>query len=231
MNLKRMAAPAALAVSLAAPAAHASNLETVVTFDWVSTSYTTADAHPVTPSGSLTLTLPGTITTQTFDTGNLGAAAISDITAFTYTFSDGLSVGLSDLTSPVSPATGKITVSSDTWESSDTVSPAGGPTGIYLISGFNFSGKKTFPPPSSGLAPFQIANTAGLPTNVALDSNTLTPQASQGSASTDAGYWELASFTEESTVPLPRGLPLLLTGLVALGLLLRRPGSLAALPA
>jgi hypothetical protein len=41
----------------------------------------------------------------------------------------------------------------------------------------------------------------------------------------------LASFTEESTVPLPPGLPLLLTGLVALGLLLRRPGSLAALPA
>src|ERR1700685_2395073 len=106
MNLKRMAAAAALALALAValgePAAHASNLETVVTFDWVSTSYTTADTHPVTPSGSLTLTLPGTITTQTFDTGNLGAAAITDITAFSYTFSDGLSVGLSDLTSPVS---------------------------------------------------------------------------------------------------------------------------------
>jgi hypothetical protein len=176
----------------------------------VSTSYITADPHPVTPSGSLTLTLPGTITTQTFDTGNLGAAAISDITAFTYTFSDGLSVGLS---------------------SSDSTTPAGGPTGIYLISGFTLSGKKTYPPSGSGLAPFPIANTAGLPTNVALDANTLTPQASQGTASNDAGYWELASLTEESTVPLPPGLPLLLTGVAALGLLLRQRDSLTASPA
>jgi hypothetical protein len=182
--------PAGAALLVGLPLA--AGASTIATFDWVQTSSTTSDPTPVTPSGVLTLTLPSTITAQTFNTGNLGSAAAADITGFSYTFSDSLHVGLSNLTSR--------TISGNDWQTSNLVTPAGASSGIYLISGFNLSGSEVFPGDPRA-ASFQIANSAGLPSLVAQDSNSITPFAGQGAASNDAGYWELKSF--QTPVPVP----------------------------
>jgi hypothetical protein len=187
----------------------AAQASTIVTFDWVSTS---ASGGSTVPNGMLALTLPGTITTQTFDSGNLGSSALAgaDITGFSFEYSDGLTVGLSNLTSrTVSPEkTGDWA-----WYTSDSVTPSGGPTGFYLITGFQLAGSKVFPGDPRA-ANFSIANTAGQLTLIAPDSNGITPFAGQGVASSDAGYWELASI---QTVPLPATLWLFASGIAGLG--------------
>jgi hypothetical protein len=203
----RRALVAGVALSLLPFAA--AQASSIVTFDWVSTS---ASGGSTTPNGALTLTLPGTITTQTFDSGNLGSSALAaaDISAFSFEYSDGLSVGLSNLTArTVSPEK-----SGDwAWYTSDSVTPSGGPTGIYLITGFTLSGSKVFPGDPRA-ANFSIANTAGQLTLIAPASNGITPFAGQGVASSDAGYWELSSI---QTVPLPATLWLFASGIVGLG--------------
>jgi hypothetical protein len=197
----------------------AANASTLATFNWVPTSQTTSLNPPVTPSGALTLTLPDTVTGQTFNTGNLGSgsAALADLTAFSYTFSDGLTVGLSNINLGASSISAS---SNNAWYTSNSLTPAGGTLGIYLITGFILKGSKIFPGDARA-ANFQIANSAGLPTLVGPDANTITPFAGQGVASNDAGYWKLQSFVT-TPVPLPAALPLLLSGLGLFGRATRR---------
>jgi hypothetical protein len=189
---------------------------TTVTFDWVNHSVNTGQSPATVPSGSLTLTLPDSVTTQTFSTGDLGsdAAALAMISAFSYTFSDGITVDLSN----VNLATSEITTPAGTqdpnaWYTSNLVDPADGPAGAaplgyYLLTGFILRGN------ASG-GTFQIANPAGLPANVGLAGNTITPTFPPWS-SNDSGYWRLSSF-QTTVVPLPAALPLMLSGLASLG--------------
>jgi hypothetical protein len=192
---------------------------TTVTFEWINSFANTAQDPRTLPSGTLTLTLPNTITSQTFDTGNLGtgAAALAMITEFSYTFSDGITIGLgnlnlatSSITTPAGPQ------AQNAWYTSNLVDPADGPDGIsplgyYLLTGFILKG-------TAGGGTFQIANPAGLqgpPSNVGLAGNTLTPTFPPWS-SNDSGYWHMKSF-DVAVVPLPAALPLLLSGLAAFG--------------
>jgi hypothetical protein len=213
-----------MAMGAAAVGLSAAQAGTIDTFDWVTTS---AVGGTTAVSGTLTLTLPGITTgtgAGTFTSTNASAAlAEAEITGFSFTYSDGLSVGLADLTAPVSPATGSEVVSSPyTWATSNDLSPVSGtPTGYYLITGFQLSGKKNFPPSGSGLATFSIANAAGLVGNVGPSSAGITPQASQGVAANDAGYWVLNS-SVTTPVPVPAALPLLLSGLAGFAALGRR---------
>jgi hypothetical protein len=196
---------------------------TTVTFEWINSSWTTAQSPVTVPSGTLTLTLPDSITTQTFSTANLGsgAAALAMITAFSYTASDGITIGLanvnmgtSQITTPAGPQT------QNAWYTSNLVDPADGPAGVtpigyYLLTGFILRG-------NIAGGTFQIANPAGTqgpPSNVALAGNTVTPTFPPWS-SNDAGYWRMTSF-DANVVPLPAALPLLVTSLAALGGLAR----------
>jgi hypothetical protein len=192
---------------------------TTVTFEWVNYFANTAQSPATVPSGALTLALPDSITTETFSTANLGssAAALAMITAFSYTFSDGITVGLGT----VDLATSQITTPSspqlpNAWYTSNSVDPADGPAGVaplgyYLLTGFILRG-------NAAGGTFQIANPAGLqgpPSNVGLAANGITPTFPPW-ASNDSGYWRMSSF-EATVVPLPAALPLLVTGLASLG--------------
>jgi hypothetical protein len=205
-----MLAFAPLVMALPLGAAHAS---TIATFDWVSKS--TNPTPPITtPHGDLVLTLPGTVTGNTFAVGNsTSAAAAAQITGFSYTFGDGLTVGLSNITSKT---IGQALVNgspSFAWLTSNSVTPAGTTSPAhYLITGFQLAGSKVFPGDPRA-ANFNIANAAGQAALVASDSNGITPFAGQGSATGDAGYWKLDSLVP---VPLPAAAGLLLGGLGAL---------------
>jgi len=223
----RFGFPIAVVVTLGASAAAASIAEasTIDTFTWVSTA---AVGGSTTPSGTLTLTLPSITSGSaagTFTSSNASSAlAAAEITGFNFTFSDGLSVGLADLTAPVAPAAGSEVVNAPyTWATSNNLAPIVGttPTGYYLITGFALSGYKNYPPSGSGLANFSIATAAGLLTNVGPSSAGITPQASQGVAANDAGYWLLNS-SVTTPVPLPATAWLLLGGLAGLGLVRRQ---------
>ena len=215
----------AVTVGVCALAASIADASTIDTFTWVSTA---AVGGSTTPSGTLTLTLPSITSGSgagTFTASNASSAlAAAEITGFAFTFSDGLSVGLADLTAPVAPATGSEVVNAPyTWATSNNLSPIVGttPTGYYLITGFALSGHKTYPPSGSGLANFSIATAAGLVGNVGPSSAGITPQASQGIAANDDGYWLLNS-SVTTPVPLPAGAWLLLGGLGVLGLIRRQ---------
>jgi hypothetical protein len=194
----------ALAVSCVASLADAS---TIATFDWVSTSVTGGTG---TPSGVLTLTLPSTVTTQTFNSGvySTNALALADLTSLSFTFADGDTISLSNVNLSTS------TLSSKSWYSSYPVTPGLPPAtkGIYLINNFTLKG-------SAFGGTFQLAEPAsnlGTPSSpgvVATDSNNITPEAGDGVASVDAGYWELVSFQTNVPVPLPASLWLLASAL------------------
>jgi hypothetical protein len=137
------------------------------------------------------------------------------IASLSFTFSDGLTVHLSNVnlgTSSVNPAR---------WYTSVSVDPdAGGPapTGFYLLAGFNLNG-------TAFGGNFQIANAAGVqgpPSNVGPGANTITPSYPPWS-SNDAGYWRMTSFNPP-TVPVPAALPLLLSGLAGLAGVIARRG-------
>lgn len=212
---------AAGAMATALPlAAHATVVET---FDWVSGTNTPENpgsAKTTNPSGTLQLTLSSFTLTTPPSNPNLGpyytsgTATTATISAFSYTAGDGLTVNLSN----INPATESLTT---TWATSALVTPSGtSSAGFYLISAFSFSG--TTPQGS----PFKIANAAGIAGanyvsgvgngGNAFNATTTTPIIP---AITDGGYWELASAT---AVPLPAGLPLLLSGIGGLGVLARR---------
>jgi len=190
------------------------NATTVATFDWVSTS---SSGGVATPTGSLTLSLPDSITTQTFNTGNLGssASALALLTGFSYTFGNGLSVGLTNLnlaSSSVNPAQ---------WITSYSTNTNGAATGFYLLAGFQLTGSKVFAGDPRA-ATFQLSNSAGIqngpsgPSIIGAASNNMTPFV--GAPTVDAGYWRMTSFqTGVSPVPLPAALPLLLSGLLGFG--------------
>jgi hypothetical protein len=190
------------------------NATTVATFEWVSTS---SSGGITTPTGTLTLSLPDSITSQTFNTGSLGSSAnaLALLTGFSYTYGNGLSVGLSNLnltSSSVSPAQ---------WITSYSTNTNGVATGFYLLAGFQLNGSKVFPGDSRA-ANFQLSNSAGIqngpagPSIIGAASNNMTPFV--GPATVDAGYWRMTSFqTGVSPVPLPAALPLLLSGLLGFG--------------
>lgn len=203
---------------------HASML---ATFDWVPGTQTPENpdsAATVTPSGTLTLELSSFSLTGTSNPPNAGPyyasaadAAAPDIVGLSYTFANGASVSLSELTS-MTLATTSPWLTSGLDDAYNV--PSGTPAGYYLVSAFSLSGT------ADGVN-FMLANNAGgVPgatyTNGIANADNSFNGSSLLPAITDGGYWELASVTP---VPLPPGLPLLLGGLGLVVLVASRNGS------
>jgi hypothetical protein len=132
MLVKQVAKVTGVLVGLLTLSAQAS-ASMLASFNWVDLSHSAGTM----PIGSLTLTLPDTITTQTFDTGTLTQAqARSMLTGFAYTFSNGLSIGLADLTT--------FTFSLPVHWATSNADHGGFGTGVDLITGFQFSGSNRF---------------------------------------------------------------------------------------
>jgi hypothetical protein len=198
----------------------AANASTVASFVWVDTAGT--------GSGSLSLTLPGTITTNTFSVATTSLAqAFNDITAFQYTFSDGLTINLSNLTAAYATA-GNIEftnssgnpITNPAWATSNASHGGFGSGTPDLITGFIFSDVNSVPHQTvgtGGLSNWKISEPLSLITNVGQGSNQITPTI--GTASNDAGYWKLSSLTP---VPLPGAAYLLISGMGGLVFLARR---------
>jgi hypothetical protein len=226
---KRLLPLAAVATAALPLAAHASVIET---FDWVPISEDPTSAQTTTAHGTLQLTLSSWALTGTSDPPNFGPyyasgndAATVNITGLSYTAANGLTATLSEVTSE------SVRSTTTPWETSGLVTPAAGgqspkgtPTqGYYLISGFTVSGK------TAQGSPFMIANnlgTAGATFSNGVPNGDATFNAA-GSipAIEDGGYWEFVSAT---TVPLPPGLALLVSGLGLMFWLMRRDSSLGA---
>lgn len=212
-------------------AAHASSV--VVTFDWVPMAEDPASAQTTTPSGTLQLTLSSFALTGTSDPPNFGPyyqsgndAATANITGFSYTAGNGLTVDLADVTSE------SVRSATTPWQTSGLDTPAPGasdpfpsPTaGYYLVSGFSLSGA------TAQGSFFMSANNVGTagatyPNGVPNGDATFNATSSGVPAIEDGGYWELASMTP---VPLPPALLLLLSGLGLLAWLTHRGGTLRA---
>ena len=167
---------------------------TLASFQWV-------DASGSTGSGTLSISLPGTVAVPQFD---IGGASFSQVTGFDYTFFSGLSVDLADLTSSTfNPTPGSWTTTTI------TKTTAGGSAigDTDLTTGFVFSGGNNL----------KIAESQGTLFNIQVANNLINP--ASGGVSNDFGYWKLESLTP---VPLPAGLPLLVSGLGVIGVLRRR---------
>ncbi len=224
-GMNRYACLALLVASSMPVLAKASTVD--ATFDWVPISENPTSPY-TTPVGTLELQLSSFALTAT-GTGNFGpnyytsgSAMAATIVAFSYKAGDGLTVGLSNLST--------TTLASTIWATSAMDTPATGaqapspPTkGYYLVSAFSVSGTT---PESS---PFMIANAAGTANanyaNGIGNGDNSFNAAGSIPAITDGGYWELASVTP---VPLPPAVSLLLSGLGGLGMLARRRRAVSA---
>lgn len=224
---RRFGAVAAMlgAAGLLAAALPTAAYAEMVTLDWVPISENPATPGPSTAHGGITLDIsPWTLTAIS---GNglgpnyytSGSAVTATITAISYTAGDGQTVdSLSDLST--------TTLGATVWATSAIDEPATGaqapsppPAGYYLISAFNLSGT------TDQGAPIKFANaagTAGASYGNGIDASGIgngdvTDNAMGAFTGTETGgYWEV------STVPLPAGLPLLLSGLALLGWFARR---------
>jgi hypothetical protein len=173
--------------------------DTIATFNWVENSGSGSQAE----SGSLTLELPGT-ESNPFAVGFTQASttAAPDLTALNYTFSNGTTIGLSNLTSFVFTNSSGSPITSGSWATTTSGHGGFGVGTTDLITGFVFSD-------ASGQ---KIAESLSSTSTLGLASN-------QMNGVNDSGYWKLNSLT---SVPLPAGLPLLLSGLGVLGAMRRR---------
>jgi hypothetical protein len=224
-NLLKSTASARRLLAIAAVAAIlpvAAQASVIATFEWVPTSENPPSAQTATASGSLQLTLPSFALTGPTTPPNFGpyyasgTATTADITAFSYTAGNGLTVGLANVANR--------TLQSSIWATSGLDTPATGPQapspptqGYYLISGFTLSGTTALG------SPFMIANSIGTAgamyaNGIGNGTNTFNAAGSVP-AIADGGYWKLASVSE---VPLPGALPLLISALGGLGAIRRR---------
>jgi hypothetical protein len=208
-------------------AAHATD----VTFDWVPISENPTFGT-TTASGSITIDFSSWSLTGTSNPPNFGpyystiSALTGTITAFSYTSADGITVGLSNLSTTTIGA--PTTQAAQVWSTSGIDTPATGaqapspPTaGYYLITAFSVSGTT-----AQGTG-FMIANnsgTAGATYQNGIGNGDTTFNADGAIAAVEnGGYWEMVA-----PVPLPAGLPLLLAGLGLVGWFARRPTTLPA---
>jgi hypothetical protein len=177
----------------------ASRTNWIATFSWVENSGSGTQAE----SGSLTLDLPGTVSNP-FAVGftQASTSAAPDLTSLSYTYSNGTTITLANLTSFEFTNSSGNPITSASWATTTSGHGGFGVGTTDLITGFIFSD-------ASGQ---KIAEPLSLTSNLGLASN-------QMNGVNDSGYWTLDSLTP---VPLPAGLPLLLSGLVALGAMRRR---------
>lgn len=216
----------AIAAAMLPAGAHA---DVIATFEWVTGTATPenpSSAATTTPQGTLTLDLSSFVLTGTNDPPNSGQyyasganATTANITGLSYTFADGLSVNLSNV------STESVRSTTSPWQTSGLDIPGGLPTGAaaayYLVSGLTLSG-------TADGANFQISNNVGTAgatyANGVGNGDNSFNGASGYAAITDGGYWKLESM---APVPLPSSLLLLLSGL-GLAAFVRRNGALRA---
>lgn len=195
----------------------------MVTFDWVPISELPSSGQysgPSTATGSITLNITPWALTSISGNGlgpnyytSGGAAVTATITALSYTFGNGVSVDLADLSTttigvPNSGAPPEGTI----WATSAMDTPATGaqapsaPTeGYYLVTQFAVSGTV------DGMG-FMLGNNTGTAganygNGIGAGGNNY---GTNPTGISDGGYWELAP---ASVVPLPPALLLLLSGL------------------
>ncbi len=200
---------------------------TTVTFDWVPTTENPASGTS-TAHGTLTLNI-GSWTLSPIAGNGLGpnyytsgTAMTATIVGLSYTFGNGVTVGLGNLSTtligvPNSGAPPAATI----WATSAIDTPATGAQapaapgpGYYLITQFSVSGTV------AGVA-FMIGNnsgTAGANVQNGIGNGGNTYGTLPGGTA-DGGYWKLET---APPVPVPAALPLLLGGLGMLGGLTRR---------
>ncbi len=200
----------AVLVSAAPLVAHAE----IVTFDWVPFA---SSGTATTPSGFITLDLTSPSATPSVGGNSFsqsyGSSAtwMAALTGFSFTASDGLTIGLPNVTS----ATAGVGFG-DQWAASADVSAPFVPSSVgnFLINDFTLSGSEAG---MSFMLQFGVGNSPGTTTEPGLANNSFTP--SGEAANVDSGYWKLANV---SAVPLPAALPLVVSGLGLLSTTLLR---------